>query len=439
MRYNQEFLTYNPMDALTQFIEQTFSSLKIRNYRIYFIGQGFSHIGNWMQTVALGWLVLELTGSGAALGTVLAFRFAPMLLGGPFAGIIVDRFDKRRLLYITQWSFVILTLLLSLLVYTGFMQVWMLFLFAVAFGLIDVVDNPSRQTFVHELVGRDNLRNAVTLNATEANLARALGPMIAGSLIAGVGIAFCFLANAFSFLVIIFALSRMRSTEFHHEEAQRKSVGNLFEGLSYVASVPLIRSILIAMAVIGTLSYEFQVSLPLLAHDTFNGAAGDYAALFSAMGAGAVFGGLFAASRKKILPHEFIFSAFLLGISMCVAAAMPTVSLATIGMIFVGFFFINVNSLGNTIIQLEAAPHMRGRVMSLWSMAIFGSTLVGAPIVGLTGQYIGPRWGLVLGGVAAMAAAAYTARALLKKNWFRIISEKVGLATQEVEAENLKV
>ena len=427
------------MEALKQFREQTFSSLKVRNFRIYFIGQAFSHAGNWMQTVALSWLVLQLTGSGAALGTVLAFRFAPMLLGGPFAGIIVDRFDKRRILYATQWSFATLTLLLSFLVYADLIQVWMLFLFATAFGIVDIVDNPGRQTFVHELVGREHLRNAVTLNATEANMARALGPLIAGSLIAGVGIAFCFLANALSFLVIIFALSRMRASEFHRETFERKRAGHLFESLSYVASVPLIRSVLLAMAVIGTLSYEFQVSLPLLAQTTFNGSAADYAALLSAMGAGAVFGGLFAASRKNILPHEFIFAAFSLGFSMCLVALMPTVPLATIGMVIVGFFFINVNSLGNTMIQLEAAPHMRGRVMSLWSMAIFGSTLVGAPIIGLTGEFIGPRWGLVLGGVAAMAAATFAARTLLKTDWLRTISEKVGLQTQEVEAENQKL
>ena len=266
------------MEALKQFREQTFSSLKVRNFRIYFIGQAFSHAGNWMQTVALSWLVLQLTGSGAALGTVLAFRFAPMLLGGPFAGIIVDRFDKRRILYATQWSFAALTLLLSFLVYADLIQVWMLFLFATAFGIVDIVDNPGRQTFVHELVGREHLRNAVTLNATEANMARALGPLIAGTLIAGVGIAFCFLANALSFLVIIFALSRMRASEFHRETFERKRAGHLFESLSYVASVPLIRSVLLAMAVIGTLSYEFQVSLPLLAQTTFNGSAADYAA-----------------------------------------------------------------------------------------------------------------------------------------------------------------
>lgn len=427
------------MEAIKQFGEQTFSSLKVRNYRLYFIGQGFSHVGNWMQTVGLGWLVLQITGSGTTLGTVLAFRFMPMLLGGPFAGIIVDRFNKRKILYVTQSSFAILALLLAFLVYTDYIQIWMLFVFALVFGLIDVVDNPTRQTFVHEMVGRDNLRNAVTLNATEANLARAIGPMIAGSLIATTGIAFCFLANAFSFVALIGVLAFMNGKDIRKEAAEQQPRTDLFESLTYVASVPLIKTVLLAMAVIGTLSYEFQVSLPLLAQTTFAGSAADYAALLSAMGAGSVAGGLFAASRKKIAPHEFVWSAFFFGLSICVTAAMPTLSLAIVGMVFVGFFSINLTSLGNTMIQLAAAPTMRGRVMSLWAMAIFGSTLIGAPIIGLTGEYIGPRWGLALGGIAAMAAAAYAARTLLQTDWLRTVSEKVGFDVQEAEVKNLKL
>src|SRR3989344_6677934 len=191
------------MEALRNFGQTTFSSLKIRNYRLYFIGEAFSHAGSWMQTVGLSWLVLELTGSGAALGTVLAFRFAPMLFGGLFSGIIVDRFDKRSILYVTQSLFAFLAFLLSVLVFTDSMQAWMLFVFAVAFGLVDVVDHPTRQVFVHEMVGRENLRNAVTLNSTVASLARAVGPMIAGSVIVSIGIAACYFANALSFIAVI--------------------------------------------------------------------------------------------------------------------------------------------------------------------------------------------------------------------------------------------
>src|SRR3989344_539432 len=426
------------METFKEFSSQTFSSLKVRNYRLYFIGQAFSHVGNWMQVVGLGWLVLQLTGSGTMLGVVGAFRFTPMLLGGLFAGIIVDKFDKRRILYVTQSSFAIVSLALAFLVYTDLIQIWMLFVSAVLFGLIDVIDNPTRQTFVHEMVGQENLRNAVTLNSTEANVARAIGPMIAGTLIATVGIAFCFLANSVSFIALITMLSFMSKKDMHTEEREEKPRGHLLESISYAASVPVIKTVLISMAVIGTLAYEFQVSLPLLAQGTFAGAAADYAALLSAMGAGSVAGGLFAASRRKIAPHEFVASAFFFGLSIAVTAIMPTLSLAIVGMVFVGFFSINLTSLGNTMIQLAAAPHIRGRVMSLWSMTIFGSTLTGGPVVGLIGQYIGPRWGLGIGGVAAMAAA-YAARTLLKTDWLRTVSESVGLVTQEAEAENLKL
>ena len=305
------------MEAIKEITYKTFSSLKIRNYRLYFLGQTLSQCGNWMHIVALGWLVLELTGSGALLGTVLAFRFAPMLLGGLFAGIIVDSFDKRRILFISQSLFSLLALLLSILVYTETIQVWMLFMNAILVGFIDVIDNPTRQTFLHEMVGRDNLRNAVTLNSTQANLARALGPLIAGSLIASVGIPFCFLVNGISFGAVLIVLALMQEKEFHREGSpERKALKHIWESLSYAASMPIIRTVLLVMAIIGTFAYEFQVSLPLFAQDTFSGSAADYAALLSAMGAGSVAGGLFAASRHKIAPREFVASALLFGASI---------------------------------------------------------------------------------------------------------------------------
>lgn len=426
------------MEAIKEFGSQTFSSLKIRNYRLYFLGQGLSQCGNWMQIVALGWLVLELTGSGVALGIVGAFRFAPMLLGGPFAGIVVDRFNKRRILFVTQSLFALIALVLSVLVYTDTIRIWILFVSAVVYGLVDVVDNPTRQVFVHEMVGRENLRNAVTLNSTEANLARALGPLVAGSLIASIGIAFCLFSNAVSFGAVLIVLSLMRESEFHREHSERKAIGHIFESLSYVVSMPLIRTILLVMAVIGTFAYEFQVSLPLLAQQTFLGAAADYAALLSAMGAGSVAGGLFAASRHRVAPREFIASAFFFGLSILFTAIMPTLSLAIVGMIFVGFFSINLTSLGNTMIQLASASHMRGRVMSLWSMAIFGSTLIGGPTIGLIGQYAGARWGLAVGGIAAVAAALYAARTLLKKDEPQLVPG-VEFESEDATADSLKL
>ena len=427
------------MEALKEFSAQTFSSLKVPNYRLYFIGQGLSQVGSWMQIVALGWLVLTLTDSGTQLGVMLAFRFFPQLVGGPFGGIPADRYSKRNVLLVTQSASALVAFAIGTLVFTDAITMWMLYGFALVLGVINLFDNPTRQVFVHEMVGPENLRNAVTLNSTVANLARAVGPMIAGSVIAGIGIAACYFANAISFIAVVGVLLCMNEKEMHREEREEKSRGHLLESMYYAASVPVIKTVLIAMAVIGTLAYEFQVSLPLLAQGTFAGAAADYAALLSAMGAGSVAGGLFAASRRKTAPHEFVGSAFFFGLSIGITAIMPTLSLAIVGMVFVGFFSINLTSLGNTMIQLAAAPHMRGRVMSLWAMAIFGSTLVGAPIVGLIGEYIGPRWGLAIGGVAAMAASAYAARTLLQTDWLRAVPEKVEVKTQETEAENLKL
>lgn len=413
-----------------------FASLKIRNYRLYFIGQGFSHVGNWMQTVALGWLVLELTGSGVALGSVLAFRFAPLLFGGPFAGMIIDSVNKRRFLYFTQAASGVLALGMSALIFTGAIEIWMVYVAAVLFGVVDVLDRPLRQTFMHEMVGPDYLRNAVTLGSTEANLARALGPLFAGALIATAGIAFCFFANALSFVVVLVALFFLRPDEFHREAEVPRAPDHLLAGLRYAASVPMIRTILISMAVIGTVSYEFQVSLPLLAEHTFQGGAADYAALLSAMGAGSVAGGLFTASRRGVTIFEFVASAFLFGLSMCMTALMPTLGLAIVGMAFVGFFSINLTSVGNTMVQLESASHMRGRVMALWTMALFGSTLIGAPLIGWIAENAGARFAVAVGGFAAIAAALYAARTLLSRDEWRIIP--ASLRTQIFAAETDK-
>ena len=332
------------MEIVRAFGEQVFASLRIRNYRLYFAGIGFSHIGTWMQTVALGWLVLELTGSGTQLGSVLALRFAPMLLLSVFAGNVVDSFDKRRILYATQSVCALIALSMSILIFTNSIEMWMVYLAALFFGFADVVDRPARQTFVHEMVGPENLRNAVSLGSAQANLARALGPLFAGALIATVGIAFCFFANALSYLVFLGALWFLRTSELHREMREERRISHLFAGVAYAASVPLIRTTLIAMAVIGTLSYEFQISLPLLAHTTFLGGAADYAALLSAMGAGSVAGGLWSASRKDIGAHEFVLWAFLFGVSVVITALMPSLSLATAAMGFVGFFSVTMSS-----------------------------------------------------------------------------------------------
>jgi len=409
------------MDIVRTFGEQVFASLSVRNYRLYFAGIGISQVGTWMQIVALGWLVLELTGSGTQLGAILALRFIPLLLGSLHAGALVDRIDKRTLLYVTQSISAALAVTLGTLVFFDVVAMWMLYVAAVLFGCTDVIDRPARQTFIHEMVGPERLRNAVALNSTEVNLARALGPLFAGVLIASAGTVLCFFANAISYLIFLVFLVAIREKDLHREFHEERKVDHLFSGLYYVTSTPLLLTVLVTMAVVGTLAYEFQTTLPLFAHTTFLGSAADYAAFLSAMGAGSVAGGLFSASRGSINPQEFALWAFLFGLSLCITALSPTLGLATVGMVFVGFFSICLTSTGNTMIQLESASHMRGRVMSLWTMAIFGSTVIGAPIVGFIGEHASPRWALILGGFAGMLAAIFAARRLIKAGRFFFI------------------
>lgn len=402
-----------PVDALLNFGRDTFASLSVRNYRLYFTGQAFSLIGNWMQLVAMGWLVLELTGSGTLLGSVLAVRFLPLFLLAPFAGAIVDRFDKWRTICITQSLRGVIALVLAIIVFTGIVQVWMLFAIALVTGFVFAVDNPARQTFLHEMVGSEHLRNAVTLNSTEVSLARVIGPAIAGVVISSIGIAACFFLDALSFLSILFTLFVMRRDELQRDKLSRKVSGSWRAIGPYLAKEPTLRGVLIAMAIIGTFGYEMQVSLPLLAQSTFGGGAADYAALLSAMGVGSVAGGLLSASRKEIQTHEFVLWALLFGIATCIAALMPSLGLAIVGMVVVGFFSIILTSTGNTIVQLGSSSEMRGRMMALWASAVLGSTVIGGPIIGFIGEHIGPRYGLLTGGLSAMFVALYIGARML--------------------------
>ncbi len=400
------------MDVMREFGRQTFSSLAIRNYRLYFIGQSISQCGSWMQTVALGWLVLVITGSGVQLGSVIAMQFIPIFFLGAWGGVIVDRFHKLHMLYWTNGAFFVLVSAITILIFAGAIQLWMLYVFAFAFGMIRVFDNPLRQTFVSEMVGSQNIRNAVSLNATANNVMRAVGPSVAGIIIAGTSIAFCFLVNALSYAAVIIMLSRIRTEELQPSTTTPKKPGQLMEGFRYVLATPVIRDTLLMMAVIGTFAYEFQVSLPLLANYTFHSGATGYAALLTAMGIGSGIGGLYAAGRTSVAPHHLTLFAFLFGSSIIATALMPTLATAAAAMVLVGLFSINLISLGNTMVQLASAAQMRGRVMALWSVAMIGSTTIGGPIVGAVGQHIGARWGLALGGIATVLVAAFSAHTI---------------------------
>src|SRR5665213_1752351 len=361
--------------------------------------------GTWMQTIGLSWLVLKLTHSGTQIGLVVAAQFLPILLFGVWGGVIADRFDKRRILYFTQTTAGLLALVLGLLVVTGHIHLWMIYCLAAGLGLVTVVDSPSRQTFFIEMVGRDLLKNAVTLNSTVVNGARIIGPSIAGVLILSVGIGQCFLINAASYVAVLIALLMMRKDELHASARSKPGTGQIRAGLRYVMSEPRLRTTLIMMFIIGTFAYEFPVILPLLATVTLHGNAGTYASMTAAMAIGSVFGGLYTAGQKVAGQKQLITAAVLFGFSLLLASVVSGIVTSLIVLTVAGALSIMFISTGNTTLQLTSEPTMRGRVMSLWTMAFLGTTPIGGPIIGFIADHSNPRVGLAVGGVSALLAA----------------------------------
>ncbi len=357
-----------------------------------------------MQSVAQAWLVLKISNSGAALGIVSALQYIPVLFFGMYGGIAADRFSKRTILFVTQSSAGMLALILGVLVATNQVQLWMVYILAFCLGWVNVFDNPARQTFVIEMVGKDNLRNAVTLYSGLVNLSRVVGPAIAAGLIAVIGLAPCFIVNGLSYGAVVIMLGRMNTAELQVTPALTNSKGQLQEGIRYVLSLPLVRDTLLMMALVGTFTFEFQVSLPIIAHYAFNGDASSYAFLSGSLGIGAVIGGLAIAGQKSIKPFMLIIAGFLFGLAVLTAAFMPNLILSGLALVIAGACSIYFTSLGNSIVQLGSSPQMRGRVMSFWSIAFLGTTTIGGPAVGWFAEALGPRWGLALGGFAALAA-----------------------------------
>jgi MFS family permease len=402
---------------LVQHVRRTFSSLKVRNYRLYFIGQTISLCGTWMQTTALGVLVVvALKGSGTALGLVIALQFAPVLLLASYGGVLADRFSKRRLLFITQSIAAVLALTLGVLVATGAIRLWMVCALALVLGLVNALDNPVRQTFVHEMVGPSGLNNAITLNSIITNLSRVIGPAIAGIVILQIGLPLCFIVNGVSFIAVLVCLAMMDARELVRSKPVLRAKGQLREGFAYAWNTPVLRNVLIMMALVGTLTYEFSVSIPLLAQMTFGGSRAAVetaiAVLPSAMGVGAVIGGLIAAGRSRATVQALTVASFGFGAAVLLVSVSPSLAWAALAMGVVGFFSVSFTALTNTILQTSTAARMRGRVMALWAMAFLGSTVIGAPIIGWVAQVAGARWGLVVGAVAALVAGGVGLRAM---------------------------
>jgi MFS family permease len=384
----------------------TFAALRVRDFRLYFVGQAVSLVGTWMQSVALSWLVLELTHSGTMIGLVVAAQFLPVLLFGAYGGLLADRVEKRRLLQATQTTLGLLALLLGLLSVTHTVRLWMIFAIGATLGFAIAADAPTRQAFVVEMVGEERVRNAVSLNSVLTNAARMVGPAIAGGLIATVGVGICFLVNAASFVAVLIALAAMRPGALHPTAVVERGPGQLRAGLRYVRRTTGLWVPLSMMALIGTLAYEFQVVLPLLARYTLHGGADTFGFLTSAMGAGAVVGGLLIAAFgiTGILPLTCAALAF--GVAILAAALAPSLASELPLLALMGAASTAFVATGNSTLQLASDPSFRGRVMALWSVTFQGSTPIGGPIIGAVSEQWGPRLGLGLGACACLLAGA---------------------------------
>ena len=388
-------------------LQRTFSALRVRNFRVYFIGLAVSLVGTWMQVVAQAWLVMELSGhSGTMVGLVLGAQFLPVLLLGPYAGLIVDRVPTRALLAVTQSVLALLALALGLLTLSGTVRLWMVFAVAAVMGVATSVDSPARQTFVPELVGPRVLPNAVSLNSITTNASRAIGPAAGGVIIALAGNGVCFLVNAGSFLAVLGALAFIRPAALHRVPPVPRERHQVRRGLRYIRHTTGLLTPLIMMALVGTLAYEFTVVLPLLAHLTLHGTAATYGLLAAAMGAGAVLGGVILATVPATGLRRLIVSCTAFGMAILAAALVPTVHAEIAALILVGAGSTAFLASGNTLLQLTSDPHFRGRVMALWSVMYLGSTPVGGPLIGVVAEHFSPRYALGVGGAACLAAAA---------------------------------
>jgi MFS family permease len=399
---------------VTAALGRSFDSLSVPNYRRYFTGQVVSLAGNWMQTVAEVWLILRLTGSGTMVGLAAALQFLPILVAGAWGGLLADRVSKRRLLMITQALMAIPALTLWGLTAGGVVQSWMVLGLIFVRGAVNAVDNPARQSFVVEMVGADRLVNAVSLNSVIVHTARIVGPATAGAVIALLGVAPCFLLNALTFTAMLVALRRMEPRELVAAPVAAREDGQLRAALRYVRATPALRVPLAMMAVIGTLSFNFQVLLPLLAKFTWHGNASAYAALTAAMGVGSVAGALASGARGRVSPRILTVAACTFGAVMLLAAVAPSFPLELAALVPLGAASVTFAAGVNSALQLAVAPELRGRVMALYSVVFLGSTPIGGPLAGWLSQTAGPRAGLVMGGIAALAAGLVAQRAFAR-------------------------
>jgi MFS family permease len=381
----------------------------VRNFRLFFLGHLVSSTGTWMQQVGQDWLVLRLTDAALPLGITLALQFAPMLVLGAWAGVVADRLDKRRLLLATQSAMGVLALVLGVLVATGAVRLWMVYVLALLLGCATAFDMPARQSFVSEMVGPDRVANAVGLNSAGFNSARVIGPAVAGVLIAVVGIAPAFFLNAVSFLAMIAGLLAMDPTRLHRQAPVERGSGQIRAGVRYVWDMPVLRSTIVLVAVVGTLGLNYRVALPLLARFAFDGGPRAYGALAAVMAAGSVVGALAVARRGHPTRLLLIGSVAAFGLLSFAAAVAPTLVTEAAVLFPIGMASLAFVATANSTVQLASSPEMRGRVMSLFGLVLLGSGPPSGLLSGWMAGQFGPRSIMVLSGVSCVLAAAVAA------------------------------
>jgi len=398
-----------------------FRSLRVPNYRLYAGGQLVSLTGTWMQRVAQDWLVLELTNSGTALGIVTALQFLPSLLFGLWGGLLADRYDKRKLLLATQTGLALVALILGVLDVTGIVQYWQVLVLALALGLVSAIDSPVRQSFVVEMVGPDDLTNAVGLNSTIFNSARILGPAVAGVMITAIGTGWAFVANGISSIAVLTALALMRPAELRPSPAIDRIRGQLRAGLHYVRQRQDLLLTMVLVFVVGTFGLNFQITTALLAKQVFHRSATGYGLLSTALAVGACVGAVLATRRRTRPSLLFLLlAAMAFGLLEILAGSMPGFGATALMLVLVGLAMLTFTTAANSSVQLGVEATMRGRVMALYLMCFLGGTPIGAPIVGWVANTVGPRWGMIGGGLVCMAMAVGMALYLVRRRSLHI-------------------
>ncbi|MDQ1574996.1 MAG: hypothetical protein QOH55_146 [Microbacteriaceae bacterium] len=399
-----------------------FRSLNGYNYRVWSAGAIVSNVGTWMQRTAQDWLVLtELThNNGVAVGIVMALQFGPQLLLLPITGYAADHLDRRKLLMATQAAMGILGLALGIMTVTGVVQLWHVYVFALLLGIVAAFDAPARQTFVSELVTGPNLSNAVALNSASFNVARMIGPAVAGVLTAVVGAGWVFMLNAASFAAVLISLRMLRIHELNREPRAPKKRGGLVEGFRYVSTRPDIMVILVMVFLIGTFGLNFPIFISTMSVSVFHQGAGEFGVISSIMAIGSVAGALLSARRAKPRAALLFAGAALFGFGCALAAIMPNYWLFAIALILVGIAAQTLMTTANGTVQMATDPAVRGRVMAIYMAIFMGGTPIGAPIVGWVADAFGPRWALGVGAASGIAAGLVGVFYLVKYRNLRI-------------------